>query len=305
MTSGPPPAPGIHGGDAERVAAYLGVGPSEVLDLSASLNPEAPDVAGVVARSLDRLSRYPDTTRATSALAETIGVDPSRLVLTNGSSEAIALIAQLEPTGWVEQPDFALYARHLRNLDPTAPRWRSNPSNPMGRLASPAETAGMWDEAFWPLAAGTWTRGDEASWRVGSLTKIWACPGLRAGYAIAPNPESAEALRAIQPGWAVNGLAAAVIEALLPATDLPTWQRAIAERRAELAYQLRRRGLVVDETDACWVLVEHGDLRSLLIPTGVLVRDCTSFGLDSTTRIAVPDDHGQQRLLESIDRVLG
>lgn len=304
VTPGAPPAPGAHGGDADAVAAYLGVSPGEVLDLSASLNPDAPDVRSAVADSLDRLDRYPDVTRATTALAEAIGVERSGLILTNGGAEAIALVAQTERAGWVEEPEFALYARHLRDLDPDAPRWRSNPSNPRGRLAGPDEIAWVWDEAFWPLATGTWTRGDESAWRLGSLTKLWACPGLRVGYAIAPDPASAEAIRDLQPRWAVNGLAAAVIEKLLASTDLPAWQKSVARRRAELAEELRRRDLVVTETDACWVLVEHSALRSLLIPTGVLVRDCTSFGLETTTRIAVPDDRGLETLLGALDRVL-
>src|SRR5581483_5682867 len=62
-----PPA-GVHGGDGAAVAAALGVAAHEVLDLSASLNPVAPDPRPVVARHLDSLTRYPDPGRATAAL---------------------------------------------------------------------------------------------------------------------------------------------------------------------------------------------------------------------------------------------
>lgn len=299
-----PPLPGVHGGDAELIAGYLGVEPAEILDLSASLNPFAPTLRPIVERAVDRIGRYPDPSGATRCLAEALGVDPGRLVITNGGAEAIALVAQIESVGWVESPEFALYARHLRTIDSAAPRWRSNPSNPVGRLAAPEETAGVWDEAFWPLSTGTWTRGDDASWRLGSLTKIWACPGLRIGYVIAPDADSAEALRAVQPRWSVNALALAVIEPLLSMTDLPKWQAAIAARRQEFAEQLRQRNLVVDETETCWILVKHKDLRSMLIPTGVLVRDCASFGLEATARLALPDDDGMERILNALDQVL-
>ena len=108
-----PPAPGPHGGDAAVLAAWLGTDPDAILDLSASLNPYAPDVATLVARSASRVAHYPDPLPATRALAGAIGVDPDRLVLTNGGAEGIALVASLEPVGSVGEPEFSLYARHL------------------------------------------------------------------------------------------------------------------------------------------------------------------------------------------------
>ena len=89
--------------------------------------------------------------------------------------------------GEVVEPEFSLYRRHLAEVRAGAGRWRSNPSNPLGRSPPPTTTPAVWDEAFWPLATGTWTRGDDAAWRLGSLTKLWACPGLRLGYVIAPD----------------------------------------------------------------------------------------------------------------------
>src|SRR3954454_3479132 len=110
MTSAPPA--GAHGGDGDVLAARLGIDPAEVLDLSASMNPVAPDPVPVVARHLDALGRYPNPETATAALAEAMGVDRAHLLLTNGGAEAIALVAA-EVGGHVEGPEFALYRRHL------------------------------------------------------------------------------------------------------------------------------------------------------------------------------------------------
>ena len=151
------PAAADHGGDGARLAAALGVDADAVLDLSASLNPCAPDVVALAARHLGALRRYPDPHGATAALADAIGVDADRVVLTNGGAEAIALVAAELGAGWVEAPEFSLYERHLR---PGGGRWRSNPRNPTGELASLAERAAVWDEAFYPLATGEWTRGE-------------------------------------------------------------------------------------------------------------------------------------------------
>ncbi|MEM9513903.1 MAG: aminotransferase class I/II-fold pyridoxal phosphate-dependent enzyme [Actinomycetota bacterium] len=292
---------GPHGGDAIAVARSRGIDPTQLLDLSASLNPYAPPIDRFVDRV--NLGTYPDDTAATAALSAAIGIDPERLVLTNGGAEAIALVAALEPVGDVQSPEFALYERHLAEVRPGSPRWRSNPSNPLGELAPAAAVARVWDEAFWPLATGTWTRGD-GSWRIGSLTKLWACPGARIGYAIAPDTATAQRLRDRRPRWSVNAVALMLIEALLPVTDLPTWSSAIAAQRQRLVQVLAERGLAVRNTAANWVLVEAFDLRAKLIEHDVLVRDCASFGMHGTYRIAVPDDGGLQRLVAALDAVV-
>ena len=52
-----------------------------------------------------------------------------------------------------------------------------------------------------------------------------------------------------------------------------------------------------DLADASYrVLVEAPGLRDQLAPHGVVVRDCTSFGLPRHVRIGLPDDDGLQRL---------
>ena len=274
-----------------------------MLDLSVSLNPVAPDVGAVVAGHVDAIARYPDPATATATLAAAIGVDPDLLVLTNGGAEAIALVASIEREGAIVDPEFSLYRRHLARVAPDAPRWRSNPSSPDGLLAPAGDVARVWDEAFHPLAAGAWTRGDATSWRLGSLTKVWSCPGLRIGYVIAPDLDAAAALRDRQPRWSVNGLALEVVEALARESDPPTWTSAIAALRGQLVAALTGCGFEVADTDSYWVLVHRPGLRELLAPHGIVVRDCTSFGLCGVARLAVPDDDGRARLVATLERV--
>jgi histidinol-phosphate/aromatic aminotransferase/cobyric acid decarboxylase-like protein len=286
------PPSGSHGGDALRVAAALGLDPRGIVDLSASTNPFAPDIHAMAVAELRRpasrtLTAYPDAATATTALADAIGIDPELLVLTNGGAEAIALVAADVGVGSVVEPEFSLYRRHLAEVDDAAPRWRSNPSNPLGQLATADEHAAVWDEAFYPLATGRWTRGD-GGWRLGSLTKLWSCPGLRLGYAIAPDAAAAARVRALQPQWSVNGLALALLPALLAETDLVGWAAQIAELRARFTAALRALSLDVRDTDANWVLLHRPGLRADLAPHGVVVRDCASFGLPGIHRVALP-----------------
>jgi histidinol-phosphate/aromatic aminotransferase/cobyric acid decarboxylase-like protein len=87
------PPPGDHGGDGPRLAAALGIAPSAILDLSVSVNPFAPDVAALASPEVEVLRHYPDPAQATGALAEAMGVEHDQLLVTNGGSQAIALLA--------------------------------------------------------------------------------------------------------------------------------------------------------------------------------------------------------------------
>jgi len=290
-----PPA-GAHGGDGLVVAAALGMDPEDVLDLSQSLNPMAPDAAAVVARHLDSVRSYPDAESARDALAKAMGVDGDCLLLTNGGAEAIALVAATVG-GRVREPEFGLHPRG------EGPLWRSNPHSPSGLLAAPDDRADVWDEAFYPLATGEWTRGDDAV-VVGSLTKLLACPGLRLGYVLA-DPRFVSRLEPRQPAWSVGGLAAAALPELLDAVDLEGWCAGITRLRADLVRVLEQHGLAVRPSDANWVLVEQGGLREALAPHGVIVRDCTSFGLPGVTRVAVPSATGLEQLDAALTAVMG
>jgi histidinol-phosphate/aromatic aminotransferase/cobyric acid decarboxylase-like protein len=300
----PIPAPGAHGGDGARVAAALGLDPGVLLDLSASLNPVAPDPRAVVARHLDALGRYPDAGPATAALAAALAVDTDRVVLTNGGAEAIALVAAELGAGWIDEPDFSLYRRHLPDVRPSAPRWRSDPHNPSGQLAPPDEVAAVWDEAFYPLATGRWTSGraDTGAVVLGSLTKLFACPGLRLGFVLAPDAALARRIAARQPRWSVNGLAVTSLPELLALADLPRWAEEIRRLRTALELVLRSHGFRPQPSAANYVLVPGAaGLRDRLAAGGVVVRDCASFGLPDHVRIAVPSDAGRDRLAAALD----
>jgi histidinol-phosphate/aromatic aminotransferase/cobyric acid decarboxylase-like protein len=285
------PAAGEHGGDGAQVAAALGLDPKSVLDLSQSLNPAAPDPVPVLRSHVESARRYPDPRGATAVLAQAMGVDVGRLLLTNGGAEAIRLVSE-EVGGRVVEPEFSLHPRGV------GPLWRSNPHNPSGRLAGEGEHAAVWDEAFYAIATGCWTRGDAGSIVVGSLTKLLSCPGLRIGYVLVPSGEESLIARCQrrQSMWAVNGLAVSALPDLLAQVDLGAWAARVRTLRGQLVAVLHGHGLEPQPSDANWVLVEGGGLRAQLALHGIVVRDCTSFGLPEMVRIAVPDPKGLARL---------
>lgn len=310
------PAPGPHGGDGRSVARALGLDPDSILDLSVSCNPFAPDPTAIVARHLARgaLRRYPDAEDvrvAEEAMADALGVDPGRVMVTSGGAEAIALVAGLLERGWVEEPDFSLYRRHLPVVERGALHFRSDPHNPTGLLAADGIDAAVWDEAFYPLATGRWTKKRSTpAVVVGSLTKVFGCPGLRLGYVVVPEddgvaigvPGMRARLAERQPRWSVATPALAALPELLAGADLEGWARAIATHRTALSELLARHGLRPLPSDANFVLVEHaGGLREHLARHGVVVRDAASFGLAGCARVAVPDAGGLERLAVALE----
>ena len=318
-------APGEHGGDGRLVAASLGLDPAQMLDLSMSLNPFAPDPTPIVRHHLSAstLGRYPDTSdldAATGELAAVLGVDPERLLLTNGGAEAIALVAVELGRGWVDEPEFSLYWRHIPVRDRSGPTFRSDPHNPSGRLAAGDDHASVWDEAFYPLATGRWTAPGRCATSVvlGSLTKVLACPGLRVGYVVVPDDDGAglgvpglrDRLARRQPAWSVGPVALAAIPELLASADVARWSVQITDARAELVALLRAHGLDPLPSEANFVLVPGvPGLRDALARHGVVVRACASFGLPDHIRVAVPGPEGlallDGALTRSVATVIG
>ncbi len=110
----------VHGGLVPGELAKLGIAPENVLDFSASINPlgASPAVREILAR-LD-LASYPDPdcTCLREALAGNIGTSPENIVVGNGSTELIHLIARAYlckgDTAAILSPTFSEYESACR-----------------------------------------------------------------------------------------------------------------------------------------------------------------------------------------------
>ena len=141
------------------------------------------------------------------------------------------------------------------------------PARRAGRPPTTSPRCGTRRSGRWRPARGRAVT--TTAWRLGSLTKLWACPGLRLGYVDrARSPTRPARVAARQPRWAVNGLALAVVEPLL-ADDRPArlgarrcaTSASTSRRRCALGCRRRRR------PTANWVLVRSDrPLRDELAP---------------------------------------
>ena len=197
-----------------------------------------------------------------------------------------------------------------------------NPNNPTGvyldrqeveALAGAASDAGsllVVDEAYLSFVENPWdSLGllDRANViLVRSMTKDYAQTALRLGYALA-SKDVVSRLRDYQPDWSVNGLAQkAGISALGDAGYLPRARDAVFRAKKYLSTELTALGLEVPRSEANFILVKVGDApkwRSLLLSKGMVVRDCTSFGLPEYIRVGIRSMADCQRLAAAIAAV--
>lgn len=342
--------PPLHGGDLEAARARWAEPSGGFLDFSANINPLGPPPRAVAAAqgALSGIAHYPEpfARRLRAALAGRHRVQEPMVLVGNGAAEVIYLLLRLARgcRVAVPQPGFAEYERAARAAgarpvpvahDRTEPPpgvgrgdwWIvCNPHNPTGHLFTPAGLLRMAertratllvDEAFVDLTdageAGSvipWVAERRNLVVVRSLTKFYALPGLRVGYAVAP-PWMVAALDAARDPWSVSGPAqAAALEALHDREYAARTRRWVREERAYLAGELASLpGFVVYPPSANFVLVRAPlpahEIQERLGPLGILIRDCRSFaGLSAFhMRLAVRTRAEHERLVAHLRRV--
>ncbi len=311
-----------HGGAAQLISS--GLNPEGLIDFSANILPiETPLMVKRALQELD-LRPYPDPncTLLKEKIADLHNVPADHIVCANGSVELIGAIVRscLKPSEkiLVIGPTFGEYEAAIRlvngvpivistteiatvldSIETHRPKmvFLCNPNNPTGHLWSNDEIDQIvelvplvLDEAYAsflrPPPPPFWGPGKIV---LRSLTKDHALAGVRIGYAIAP-PSDIKLLSHSLTPWGVSTVAQ---EAALAALSNPTpYQTAIEilwGERERLIRELKDIGLSVVEGKAPFFLIEVENASSFsqnLLSMGIVVRDCTSFGLPNHIRIS-------------------
>jgi histidinol-phosphate aminotransferase len=195
-----------------------------------------------------------------------------------------------------------------------------NPNNPTGRYLSKADferilnagkdSLAVLDEAYVSFVDDHWSSLDMVEGTnllvLRSMTKDYAMAGLRLGYGVA-REEIIANLRRICPPWNVNALAQkAGIIAIAEEEYLERCQTRLRKAKNYLVAELSSLGLPPFPSEANFFLVEVGDaswFRHELLKRGMLVRDCSSFGLPQYIRIAPRTLPECQRLVAAIKEI--
>ena len=223
----------------------------------------------------------------------------------------------------LKEPDFHLNTNETTNLlQKHRPKavFLCNPNNPTGQyiskkqvldiMSSVQESLIILDEAYIAFTENAWTPLDLIDHDnlviLRSMTKDYALAGLRLGYAIAAD-SIISILKRVRPPWNVNAMAQkAGIVALNSYKYLEDCNDKIRKSKYFLIKELARVGLSPLSSQTNFFLVKVGNataFRQALLKKGILVRDCTSFGLPQYIRLAPRALPECQKLIEAIKDV--
>jgi len=321
-----------HGG---RVRWYRTRERGDLLDFSANVNPYPPEIPWTPDTSA--LKDYPDDRYVIlkEEIGRTFGRDAAEIAVGNGSVELIrafcSAVLGADDTAYVETPTFAEYgmavrlagARCTADENEAAVRFLCNPNNPTGTLLGRAEVLRLLDgvagggaylfldEAFIELSDPAQSVVDVAHenlFLLRSLTKSFAVPGIRFGYAFGA-PELIEKVETVRLPWTVNAFAESfAIEAFRHYDLLEESRERIARERAWLCSRLDALNLGYAPPSANYILIEvpieAEVLVDRLLSHGILVRDCRSFDLPRHIRVAVRTHEENRQLIEALEACL-
>jgi threonine-phosphate decarboxylase len=322
------PVKGKHGG---MIKKYLEMTGENAIDFSASLNPFPPEMEWDFPPHL--LDHYPDDDYI--QLKEVIGRlfhrDVEEIAVGNGSIELIRSFCQAifrnHGAAKIDPPTFGEYllsvqlagGHQMKEGEIPSAAFLCNPNNPTGRITRKKDvcrllklyadqgTVLLLDEAFIELSEPGESLVDKRHPHMcilRSLTKCFSVPGLRFGYAFA-DPDLVCALEVLRSPWSVNAFAEHfAIEAFKKYHELEESRKKITSERNYLVTSLLDLGFSVTPSSANFILVDTGMdagvLCNSLTRHGILVRDCTSFGLPRSIRISVRTRPENTSLIEAL-----
>ena len=289
-------------------------------NFSSNIHPHADltDLKAHLCGKMDLIHRYPEPEPRSlgKVIARKHGISSDNVLVTNGATDAIYLIAQTAAKHHYKYfsdgslPTFSEYGDASRMFGLARKDyfgkteeagntllWLCNPNNPTGDAYSKAALADfvpkhdlvVIDQSYedytrWPMMTPQEAAASQNIIQLHSLTKTYAIPGLRLGYVVAPHHIIAKLRENVRP-WAVNALAIEAGTWLLEhqvsvVNDLHAYLSETQHLRA-LLNQIP--GVTAYETQTNFFLVEMAahtaaDLKDYLARKHhILIRDASNF----------------------------
>ncbi len=219
-----------------------------------------------------------------------------------------------------QEPDFQLNIPECLDLiSKNKPKgiFLCNPNNPTGQYINKDEiekiitnarnTLIIIDEAYIAFTDNAWSSSSLISYDniviIRSMTKDYALAGIRLGYAIAGEP-IISILKRVRAPWNVSSIAQkAGIFAIKNDRYLKECTVKIQIAKKQLEKELKILGLTPLPSSTNFFMIKVNNatqFRRSLLEKGILVRDCTSFGLPDHIRLGARSLNDCEKLIEAI-----
>ena len=271
-----------------------------------------------LAEHIDVLTNYPESQpkQLEKLIAQQLGISPESVMVTNGATEAVYIIAQLfrHSCSIIPQPTYSEYADACRlnkhiityesgnditDLPKDRVYWVCNPNNPSGNVLkkgfvdyvvrrSPRYTFVI-DQSYGtftkePLLEARDMQGLPNVILIHSLSRKYSVPGLRLGY-ITAHPSTILLLRALRHPWSIPALSIEAGKFLIEqgqpvVSDLDAYLAETQRLRSELR---KIEGMRIFETKTNYMLCELDGVTGAALKNhlvhehGMLIRDCYNF----------------------------
>ena len=299
-----------HGGDIYAFADRLGISPDEVVDFSSNINRYRPKIDCDFNR-LD-VSRYADPhyTDLKKILAEKYGVALSQIALFNGASSAIAMLVPRFEEVVIYAPAYGEYRRFAKRvtlIDRFGEPGKLPPENALVVFVNPATPDGkfydlealfsVWearnntvliDESFLEFtefaSAAAYLQRYKKLYILKSLTKFYACAGVRVGVVLSHEANISE-IEERAPMWPLSTYDVAYISEALRDAGFGAAACAKLAVDKRLLHEVLVKSPYVEKvypSDANFFLVrlrgiDAVDLQAKCDKEAILIRNCAGF----------------------------
>lgn len=272
-------------------------------------------------------------------LAKHFGVRLGTVIVTNGATEAIYLMAHafdhaksaiVVPTFSEYEDACKLYHHDIQYCtelkeDTTGINivWLCNPNNPTGKtmnhnalvkiIEKNPETTFVIDGAYSDYTDSRVLNPEEIveldnAVLLGSFTKRFSVPGLRLGYMVASERITDRVLKYRMP-WSVSGPAIMCADYLLDHIDeYPIHAEELHKEVLRISHEFRQIGITTSDTDCNFILCKlpqgtAAQLKEYLVENhGILIRDASNFRMldESYFRVAAQTDEENDLLISAV-----
>ena len=293
----------FHGSDLEKIEKVYGIRKEDIISFSANVNPLGVSfrLRETLTKHIDSITSYPDReyTSLRQCIANYVHTDVNNIVVGNGSTELISLFIQIThpKKALIIGPTYSEYEYDLLIL--------CNPNNPTSSVIKRRQMREILDfckrKSITVLVDETYVEFTESSDEVTAIplteyynniiilrgiSKFFAAPGLRLGYAVCGNHDLLKEINQKKNPWTINSLAAIAGEIMF--TD----EKYIAETKKLISTERKRVCEALDRNPnfktfhahANFVLVKilneditSSDIFDAAIRKNLMIRDCSTF----------------------------